>query len=415
MGKRRVVITGLGVLAANGKTVGDFWNSNIQGISGINLLKKFDNNLTKVKIAGEVKDFDPEEYMDKKMVRKVDRFAHLGIAAAAQAVTNAGLVGNIGKFKSGIVIGTGMGNLIYHEDVIMEYADYTRKKIDWVPSSTIPRGTPNSVTGYIAMMFSIKGPNIAISTACSSGTNAVGHAYQMIKHGMLDVCITGGVEAPITPITFVAYQNLRVLSRNILDPTKASRPFDKDRDGFVLSEGAGSLILESEEHALNRGANILGELSGFGSNCGAYDMVMPEPEGNDAAEAMRLALSDAQLHPNQIDYINAHGTSTVLNDIAETKAIKKAFGNFAAKIPISATKSLIGHSIGAAGAIEAVVCTLVVQNQEIPPTINLDSQDPNCDLDYVPNKSRKKSISHTMSNSFGFGSNNAVIVISAYK
>ncbi|MBN1689287.1 MAG: beta-ketoacyl-ACP synthase II [Candidatus Omnitrophica bacterium] len=414
MEKHRVVITGLGILAPNGNSVDEFWASNIKGRSGIAVLERFDRDLVKVRIAGEIKKFEPENFMDKRTVRKVDRFAHLGIAASGQAVKNSGLNGQISQSRTGVIIGTGMGNLVYHEDLIMEFTNSLKKKTEWIPSSTIPRGAPNSVTSYIAMMFSIKGPNLALSTACSSGTNAIGLAFQMLRGGLLDICITGGVEAPLSPVTFAGYQNLRVLSRREGDPAKASRPFDKERDGFVISEGAATLILETEEHAIKRGADIWAEISGFGTNCGAFDMVMPDPEGNDAAEAMKIALGDACLHISDIDYINAHGTSTLLNDVAETKAIKKVFEARAHDIPISATKSMIGHSIGAAGAIEALVCALAVKNQEIPPTINYENKDPDCDLDYVPNYSRKIHLRHAMSNSFGFGSNNAVLIISSY-
>jgi len=265
------------------------------------------------------------------------------------------------------------------------------------------------------MAFQIKGPNFVISTACSSGANAIGQALYLIRSEIIDACVAGGVEAPLTPVTFAAYQNLRAISRRNSEPSKASRPFDKERDGFVLSEGAGILILETEEHALNRGAKIYAEVVGCGTNCGAYNMVAPQPDGLDAAAAMRRALQDAQVTSDEIDYINAHGTSTPFNDLAETRAIKEVFKKRAYRIPISATKSLIGHSIGASGAIETVVCALVLQNQVIPPTINLDHPDPECDLDYVPHKSRKAEVRTIMSNSFGFGSNNAVLILRKYE
>jgi 3-oxoacyl-[acyl-carrier-protein] synthase II len=302
--------------------------------------------------------------------------------------------------------------MLFHEEQII--TAYT-KKLDWVAAGAVPRISPNSVTSYIAMACNIKGPNLAISTACSSGSNAIGHALYLIRAGIIDVCITGGVEAPLTPVTLAAYQNMRSISRRNDEPTKASRPFDKDRDGFVLSEGAGMILLETEEHAMNRGAKIYAELAGFASNCGAYNMVIPQPDGNDAAAAMRSALKDAGMKPDDIDYINAHGTSTPYNDLAETKAIKTVFGDRAYKTPISSTKSMIGHTIGASGGIEAVVSSLVIQKQMIPPTINLDNNDPECDLDYVPHKSRKADIRNVMSNSFGFGSNNAVLLMKKYK
>lgn len=414
MQRRRVVITGMGVLAPNGKTLEELWEANVEGVSGVAHLTQFNPDLIKIRvnIAGEVKGFDPEAYMLPAIHRKVDRFAQLGVAASKMAIEDAKIsFKNSTSERTGIIIGTGLGGILFHEEQIITAYE---KKFDWVASSAVPRISPNSVSSYIAIIFQIKGPNFAISTACSSGANAIGQALYLIRSEIIDACVVGGVEAPLTPVTFAAYQNLRAISRRNSEPSKASRPFDKERDGFVLSEGAGILILETEEHALNRGAKIYAEVLGCGTNCGAYNMVAPQPDGLDAAAAMRRALQDAQIASDEIDYINAHGTSTPFNDLAETRAVKNVFGERAYRLPISATKSMIGHSIGASGAIEAVVCALALQNQVIPPTINLDHPDPECDLDYVPHRSRKAEVRTIMSNSFGFGSNNAVLILRKY-
>lgn len=413
--EKRVVVTGMGILAPNGKTVEEFWEANINGISGVDTLTRFDPSVVKIKIAGEIKNFNPEQYMDSVTLRKTDRFSQLGIAAAKDALQDAALIGKINtsnSYKIGVIVGTGLGGLIFHEEQIM--AAVEKRKLNWILSSCIPRISPNSVSSYIAIVFSVKGPNYAISTACSSGTNAIGQAFLLLRHGIMDICIAGGVEAPITPFTFAAYQNLHALSSRNSEPKKASRPFDKQRDGFVLGEGAAILILETLENALRRNAKIYAEIIGFGSNCGAYNMVAPQPDGGDAAEAIRTAIRDAGITGEQIDYINAHGTSTPFNDVAETKAIKQVFGKRAYQIPISSTKSMIGHTIGASGAIEAVVCMLTIRNQVIPPTINLEYPDPDCDLDYVPKHFRKANIVTVLSNSFGFGSNNAVLIFKKY-
>ena len=411
--KKRIVITGMGILAPNGKTLDEFWDANIRGLSGVGPLTRFDPALLKIHTAGEIKNFDPDIYMLPAVHRKVDRFAQLGIAAAKMAIEDAGIsFSNTESEKTGVMIGSGLGGILFHEEQIITAYE---KKFDWVASSAVPRISPNSVSSYIAITFQVKGPNLAISTACSSGANAIGQALFLLRSGIIESCIAGGVEAPITPVTFAAYQNLRALSRRNSDPTKASRPFDKERDGFVLSEGAGILILETEEHALKRGANVYAEVLGFATNCGAYNMVAPQPDGIDAAAAIRTALKDAEIKPEDVDYINAHGTSTPFNDLAETKAIKEVFGKRAYQTPVSSTKSMIGHTIGASGAIGAVVSALAIRNKVIPPTINLENPDPECDLDYVPNQSRKAEVRTVMSNSFGFGSNNAVMIFRKYK
>lgn len=410
--RKRVLITGLGVLAPNGKTIDSFWKANINGVSGIDKLTQFDPSLVKVHIAGEVKDFDPEAYMLPSVYRKIDRFAQFGVAAAKMAIEDANIsFDNSEGDRAGVIIGSGLGGILFHEEQIITAYE---KKFDWVASSAVPRISPNSVSSYIAIVFQAKGPNFAVSSACSSGANAIGQAMHLLRSGVIDTCITGGVEAPLTPVTFAAYQNLRAISKRDVEPSKASCPFDKDRDGFVVSEGAGMLILETEEHALKRKAKIYAEVLGYATNCGAYNMVAPQPNGEDAASAMRNALKDAGIETGDVDYINAHGTSTPFNDLAETRAIKEVFKERAYKVPMSSTKSMVGHTIGASGAIEAIVSSLVIRNQEIPPTINQNNPDPECDLDYVPNKSRKASVRVVMSNSFGFGSNNSVLLLKKY-
>ena len=406
---QRVVITGMGVLAPNGKTLPEFWNACIQGRSGIDCIQAFDTKEFEVKIAGEVRDFDPAAYVLPAIHRKVDRFAQFGVCAAKMAIDDAQLkIEKDNEFRVGVIIGSGLGGMIFHEEQVIRVIQEGGPSR--IMASSVPRISPNSVSAYIAIAFQAKGPNYVVSTACSSGSNAIGQAVALLRKGSIDVCITGGVEAPITPVTVAAYQALHALSKRNEPPQKASCPFSKDRDGFVIGEGAGILILETLGHAQKRKAKIYAEVCGYGTNCGAYNMVAPQPDGLDAAQAMKSALEDADLKASNIDYINAHGTSTLYNDAAETKAIKEVFGDRSKKIPISSTKSMTGHSIGAAGALEAIVSVLTLQNQEIHPTINLNVPDPECDLDYVPNTSRKTKVTAVMSNSFGFGSNNAVLI-----
>lgn len=413
MTKRRVVITGMGVLAPNGKTLEEFWNNNINGVSGVDYITRFNTQGYDIKIAAEVKDFDPSKYMLPRYYRKLDRFGQLGVAAAKMAIDDAGLtISQTNSDRIGVIIGSGLGGIQFHEEQIMEAVQGGGPKV--IMASCVPRISPNSVPSYISIVFGVRGPNYGISTACSSGANAIGQAALMIRFGMIDVCICGGTEAPITPFTFAAYQNLGALSRRNSVPAKASCPFDKRRDGFVMGEEAGVLVLESLGFAKRRRARIYAELSGFASNSGAYSMITPQPEGLDAAYVLEKALGDANIEKREVDYINAHGTSTPLNDIAETKALKKVFLKRAYHIPISSTKSMIGHTIGAAGAIEAIVSVLCIQNGKIPPTINLEHPDPECDLDYVPNVAREKRVDAVVSNSFGFGSNNAVLVFKKY-
>ena len=406
---KRIVVTGMGVLAPNGKTLTEFWQNNVQGVSGIDLLTSFDTKEFEVKIAGEIKDFDPAQYLLPGIYRKIDRFAQLGVSAAKMALEDSKLqITPENGSRIGVVIGSGLGGNLFHEEQMLNYLKEGNP--DRVMASSVPRISPNSVSGYIAIAFKAKGPNLALSTACSSGANALGQALLLLRSGLSDVVIAGGVEAPLTPVTLAGYQALRCLSLKNHNPKEASSPFDKERDGFVLGEGAGVLLLETLEHAEKRKAKVYAEFTGYGTSCGAYSMVAPEPEGIDAAQSMENALKDSGISTDQIDYINAHGTGTLYNDSAETKAIKRVFGPRAYQIPVSSTKSMIGHTIGAAGALEAILSILTLQHQEIPPTINLKTPDPECDLDYVPNQSRKAKLTTVLSNSFGFGSNNAAVV-----
>lgn len=412
--KRRVVVTGLGVVAPNGVGKEEFGKAIFSGKSGIDFITAFDTAKSKVKIAGEVRNFDPLQFMPIHVYRKTDRFVHLGLAATKLAIEDANLQNDPDRLaKAFIVIGSGQGGLMFHEQSILQYLESNGTKK--LAASGVPRITSNAVSAYIALSYNIRGVNQVISTACSSGAQAVGRAFWDIRHGLCDIAIAGGVEAPISPVVMELYDSMMVLgSAPDGDPAKASRPFDMTRNGFVISEGAGTLILESLDSALARRAPIYAEICGFGSNCGAYHMVTPNPSGEDAAKAMEDALHDADLEPGDIDYINAHGTSTKWNDLAETKAIKLTFKSYASKIPISSIKSMIGHAIGGAGAIEAVASCLSLKEGVVPPTTNLDTPDPECDLDYVPNHARKADLEAVISNSFGFGSNNAVLVFRRY-
>ncbi|MBF0489053.1 MAG: beta-ketoacyl-ACP synthase II [Candidatus Omnitrophica bacterium] len=410
MQKRRVVITGLGVVACNGIGKEDFWKANIEGRSGIDVITAFDHQDFDCHIAGEVKNFVPSQYMPSQVVSKVDRFVHFGLAASKMAIDDSRLdMTQEDKYRVGVVMGSGLGGCIFHEEQMIAAFDKGAHRMNPL---CVPKITPNAVSSHIAIVNGFFGHNMVISTACASGTQAIGEALRKIQCSDLDVCITGGVEASLTRFTFGAYCSLRVISKGKGLPSEASRPFDRLRDGFVLAEGGGVLILEELEHALKRNAHIYAEVTGYAGNSGAYHIVMPDPEGQDATRAMAGAVKDAALKPEDIDYINAHATSTSANDQAETKAIKNVFGERAYQIPVSSTKSMIGHSIGAAGGIEGVVCALTIENQFIPPTINYQEKDPACDLDYVSNKGRSAKINHVLSNSFGFGNCNACLVFS---
>ncbi len=407
---RRVVVTGMGVLAPNGIGVQDFADAIFSGKSGIGSITRFDPSTLEVKIAAEVKDFDAADYMPIAVVRKTDRFAQFGVAAAKMALDDARLSDeNTDLGKAAVIIGSGLGGLNFHDEMMFTMLETANPKK--LAASAVPRITPNAVSAYIALQYKIKGPNQVISTACSSSAQAIGEAFRKIKNSEIDIAITGGVEATISFINIALYQAMMVLGTPLDgNPQTASRPFDKTRNGFVMGEGAACLVLEELNHALARQAHIYAEICGFGSNCGAYHMVAPDPTGEDAKEAMKAALDEAGLREEDIDYISAHGTSTKFNDLAETKAIKGLLGEHAYDVPVSSIKSMIGHTIGAAGAIQAVACCLSITRGYVPPTMNLNTPDEECDLDYVPNKARKRDVNVAISNSFGFGSNNVSLV-----
>jgi len=412
MDRRRAVVTGMGVIACNGIGVKDFWSANLAGKSGVKAVTAFDTSMFTARTAGSVDDFDVLGFLDKRDARRLDRFSHFGVAASKMALEDSGLdLESEDRERIGSIIGSGLGGVIFHEEQIL--AGY-EKGVHRLNPLCVPRITPNAVSAQVGIYHGLLGPNMVVSTACASGTHAIGEALRKIQYGEADVVFTGGVEAPLTHFTFGAYCAMKVLSKRNDPPEKASRPFDRDRDGFVLAEGGAVLILEEREHALRRGAHIHAELTGYGLSSGAYNIVIPDPTGHDTARAMHLAIRDAAVAPDGVDYINAHATATGANDAAETKGIKEVFGDRAWQVPISATKSMTGHAIGAAGAIEAVVCCMAIQDQMIPPTINLDTPDPECDLDYVANVARAGKVGVVLSNSFGFGNANACLVFARH-
>jgi 3-oxoacyl-[acyl-carrier-protein] synthase II len=390
----------------------EFWQANLEGKSGVDFIKDFDTSLFNSKVAGQIKNFNPQEYMPEEVSKRTDRVVHLGLASAKMAFDDSRI--NLDKEdrnRIGVIFGSGLGGIIFHEEQMIRAYE---KGVHRLNPLSVPRITPNAVSSQIAIYFNIFGPNMVVSNACASGTNAIGEAYRKIQNQEADIIFSGGAEASLSVFTFGAYDALRVLSSRDTPPQEASCPFDKARDGFVLGEGAATLVLEELHHALNRGAHIYAEIIGYTANSGAYHMVIPQPSGRDIIQAMTDALKDAQIQPQDIQYINAHGTSTIQNDNVETMAIKEVFGEYAYKIPVSSTKSMIGHSIGAAGAIEALACCLAVKEQIIPPTINYKNPDPECDLDYVPGQPRQARLDAVLSNSFGFGSNNACLIFRRY-
>lgn len=404
--KRRCVITGMGAVTPCGNTTEEFWNNIKNGVSGIDFIKKFDTEGYKVKIAGEVKDFDPELYVSKKEVKRNDLYSIFAVAAAQQAYDMSGLKDeDIDHDRFGVMIGSGIGGLM----TINEQID---KLISKGPSKVsplfIPMAISNMASGNISIRFKANGISENIVSACATGTNSIGEAYLKIKDGYQDIMIAGGAEASITPIGVAGFANLTALSTNP-DPKKACRPFDKNRDGFVMGDGAGILVLEELEHALKRGAHIYAEIVGYGSSSDAYHITAPCPDGSGAAKAIRYALEEAGITPADVDYINAHGTSTPANDSGETAAIKLALGDAAKNVAVSSTKSMTGHLLGAAGAIEAIACVKAIEENFAPPTVNYETPDEECDLDYVPNVGRSMEIKYALSNSLGFGGHNAVL------
>ena len=412
MDRKRVVITGIGVVTPIGIGKEKFFKSLVEGKSGVDLINTFNTDNYPTKIASIVKDFDPMNFINRKEAKRMDRFTQLAIASSKMAYEDAGIASKItDEYKVGVCIGTGIGGITTLEN---QYNTMLEKGVARVSPFFIPMMISNIAAGHISMTLNAKGPNITIVTACASSTNAIGEAFKIIQRNDADIMITGGTESSITPLSLAGFCSMKALSERNNEPQKASRPFDKNRDGFVMGEGSGIIILEELEHAINRNANIYGEIIGYGSTSDAYHITAPAPGGEGAYRAMKFALSDANIVPEQLEYINAHGTSTKLNDEYETLAIKKLFGDFAYKIPVSSTKSMTGHLLGAAGAIEAIACLMSLNKGIIHPTINYSFLDENCDLDYVANLPRQKDICYAMSNSFGFGGHNASIVLKKY-
>lgn len=413
MVRRRVVITGVGLVTPLGTGVAKTWENICAGTSGVDLITRFDTSDYQVRIAAEVKDFNVDDFLDRKASKHLDLFVQYGLVAAMMAVEDSGFVVNEGNCgRIGVITGCGMGGLPTIEKYHQVSLEKGPRKIT---PFFIPMVIPNMPSGHISMQIGSKGPNLTLTTACAAGTHAVGEAFRHIRYGMSDIIVTGGAEAVICPLGVAGFSAMKALSSRNDAPQQASRPFDKDRDGFVMSEGSGMLILEELEHALARGAHIYAEVVGYGLSSDAYHIAAPPEDGEGGVRAMQMALIDAGLNPEQVDYINAHGTSTPLNDRCETLAIKTVFGEHAGRLAISSTKSMTGHMLGAAGGIEAVFTALSIHHQIAPPTANLVDPSPECDLDYVPLKARPMKIAVALSNSFGFGGTNAVIALQQYR
>ncbi|MFS8582488.1 MAG: beta-ketoacyl-ACP synthase II [Limnochordales bacterium] len=406
--KSRVVVTGVGVVSPFGAGADKLWEALIAGRSGVGPITRFDASEFATRFAAEVKDFDAVQFMDAKDARRLDRFAQFAWAAARMALEDAGLdVTKVDGERMGVLIGSGIGGIEVLENQVRVLAERGPSRVS---PFLVPMMIPDMASGYVSIQTGAKAHNACTVTACASGANSIGDAARIIQRGEADIMITGGSEASVTRVALAGFCAARALSTRNEDPQRASRPFDAQRDGFVLGEGAGILILESEEHARARGAHIYGEVAGYGATGDAYHITQPAPEGDGAYRAMKRAMEDAGVGPEDIDYINAHGTSTEYNDYFETVAIKRALGEAAYRVPVSSTKSMTGHQLGAAGAVEAIVALLAMQHGVIPPTINYEHPDPRCDLDYVPNEKRAAEVNVAMTNSFGFGGHNAVLI-----
>ncbi|APH04826.1 beta-ketoacyl-ACP synthase II [Bacillus weihaiensis] len=410
--KKRVVITGIGAITPLGNTVQASWEKVKNGISGISLMERVNADQFQVKVAAEVKNFDPAEYMDHKEIKRMARFTHLAVAASKMAIEDAGVtVGdNVEPDRVGVWIGSGIGGLDEFEEQHKKFLDKGPRRVS---PFIIPMFIPDMASGRVSIELGAKGINNCSVTACASGANSIGDSFRVIQNGDADMIVTGGTEAAITDMTVAGFANMTALTTNP-DPKTASRPFDKNRNGFVIGEGAGILILEELEHAKARGAKIYGELVGYGATGDAYHITTPAPQGEGGQRAMKMALKDAQLQPSEIHYINAHGTSTFYNDLYETMAIKEVFGDHAYQLAVSSTKSMTGHTLGAAGAIEAIFSLLAIKEGMLPPTINYETPDDELDLDYVPNKAREANISTVLSNSLGFGGHNATLIFKKF-
>ncbi len=413
MKKKRVAVTGVGLVTPCGVGTEETWKNVINGKSGISKITKFDVEKFETKIAGEVKNFNPLDFIEKKEVKRMENFIQFSIAATQFALQQAKIdFDEKLKEKTGVIIGVGLGGLMLIENNKLVLEQRGPRKIS---PFFIPMLIGNEAAANVSIKWGFKGPNFCVTTACASGAHAIGEAFKIIQRGAAKVIITGGAESVITPLSISGFNAMKALSRRNDEPEKASRPFDKDRDGFVMGEGAGVIVLEDLDFALERGAKIIAELIGYGLCCEAYHIAAPAPDGEGMAMSMKLALEDAGINPEDIDYINAHGTATELNDKYETKAIKKVFGSHAYDLVVSSTKSVMGHLLGAAGGVEAGLTVLALKNGIIPPTINLENPDPECDLNYAPNKFIEKDIKYAMSNSFGFGGQNATLIFKKYE
>ncbi len=413
MDKKRVVVTGIGLITPLGIGVEDSWNSIIAGRAGIRRITHFDSSNFPTQIAGEVEGFNPEDYIEPKEIKKMDRFIHFAIATATMAINDSGLKITDGNAeKVGVIVGSGIGGLHAIEHYHSVFLEKGPRRIS---PFFIPMLVINLASGQISIKFGAKGPNSAVATACATGSHSIGDAYKIIQRGDADAMIAGGTEAVITPLGIGGFNAMKALSTRNDEPGKASRPFDIDRDGFVMGEGSGIVILESLESAMDRGVRIYAEIVGYGMTADAYHITSPAPGGEGAARCMQMTLKDGSVDPSEVDYINAHGTSTKYGDEIETNAIKTVFREHSYKVAISSTKSMIGHLLGAAGGVEAIITVLSIYNDIITPTINLDKPDPECDLDYVPYKSRKMTINYALTNSFGFGGTNACLLFKKFK
>lgn len=410
---KRVVITGIGMISPVGIGKETFWNSMKEGKSGVGLITRFDTDEYSVKIAAEVKDFDPTEYIDKKDAKRMDRFTQYAMAASKLAIEDSKLdLDNINNDKFGVILGSGIGGLETFEEQHKKMLDKGPKRVS---PFFIPMMIGNMAAGQVSILFGARGANETIVTACASATNAIGDSFKIIQRGDADIIITGGAEASITPMALAGFSAMKALSTNNENPQGASRPFDKNRDGFVMGEGSGILILEELEHAVNRGAHIYAEVVGYGMSSDAYHMTAPAENGEGAYRSMKMAIDDAKISYDKIDYINAHGTSTEYNDKFETAAINTLFKEHVSKLKVSSTKSMTGHLLGAAGGVEGCVCALSIEDSFVPPTINYETKDENCDLNYVPNKGINQEVEYALSNSLGFGGHNATILLKKYR
>ena len=412
MSTRRVVVTGLGTLSPVGNTADEFWSSLLQGRSGVGLITRFDTTGYPTRIAGEVRNFDPLDFVDKKEARRLDPYLQYAVASSAMAVQDAALdTSKVDGTRFGVLIGSGIGGI---STLLQSHKDLLDKGPDRVSPFFIPMLIANMASGLVSMRFGAKGPNSAVVTACATGNHAIGDSFRIIQRGDADIMIAGGSEAIIVPLTIAGFCSMKAMSTRNDEPTKAMRPFDATRDGFVAGEGAGILVLESLDHAVQRDARIYAEIIGYGMTGDAHHMTAPDPEGDGAARAMAAAVRDAGLDVSAVGYINAHGTSTQYNDKFETIAIKRVFGDHARRLAVSSTKSMTGHLLGAAGGIEAIATVLALHHGVLPPTINYETPDPDCDLDYIPNQARKQDVEVAISNAFGFGGTNATLAFRAY-